>query len=178
MRARHGAVSRPRRGLGAASGGPMELALQRGAGGGGARRGAGRRRGARAGRRGAGAGRQPGGGATATPAPMPSCWPCARRRGRWARRGCRLHAGGDAGALPDVRRRRRAFPGRPAWCSAPTTRRAAASSTARACSTQPGCLHRPEVVGGVREQASAAALLRAFFARLRSRSQPGVQRRR
>jgi cytosine deaminase len=30
----------------------------------------------------------------------------------------------------------------------------------------PGCLHRPEVVGGVRE-AEAAALLRAFFARLR-----------
>jgi cytosine deaminase len=30
----------------------------------------------------------------------------------------------------------------------------------------PGCLHRPEVVGGVRES-EAAALLRAFFARLR-----------
>ncbi|MEJ1979129.1 MAG: nucleoside deaminase [Acetobacteraceae bacterium] len=30
----------------------------------------------------------------------------------------------------------------------------------------PGCLHRPEVVGGVRE-AAAAALLRAFFAGLR-----------
>ena len=28
---------------------------------------------------------------------------------------------------------------------------------------RPGCLHRPEVVGGVREQ-EAAALLRAFFA--------------
>ena len=30
----------------------------------------------------------------------------------------------------------------------------------------PGCLHRPEVVGGVRES-EAAALLRAFFAELR-----------
>ncbi len=32
----------------------------------------------------------------------------------------------------------------------------------------PNCLHRPEVVGGVREQ-EAAALLRTFFARLRAR---------
>lgn len=31
---------------------------------------------------------------------------------------------------------------------------------------QPGCLHRPEVVGGVRET-EAAALLRTFFAGLR-----------
>jgi cytosine deaminase len=30
----------------------------------------------------------------------------------------------------------------------------------------PGCLHRPEIVGGVRES-EAAALLRAFFERLR-----------
>ena len=32
---------------------------------------------------------------------------------------------------------------------------------------QPGCLHRPEVVGGVRET-EAAALLRSFFAGLRA----------
>jgi tRNA(adenine34) deaminase len=37
---------------------------------------------------------------------------------------------------------------------------------------QPGCLHRPEVVGGVREQ-DCAALLRAFFAVRRSPPQGG-----
>ncbi len=40
---------------------------------------------------------------------------------------------------------------------------------------QPGCLHRPEVIGGVREQ-ECGALLRAFFQERRSVS-PGIARR-
>ena len=74
-----------------------------------------------------------------------------------------LRPGGDAGAVPDVRRRRSACSASAGWCSAPTTRRAAASSTA------PGCSRRrvlPAPPGNRRRRAGerVGELLRGFFA--------------
>ena len=81
----------------------------------------------------------------------PSCWRM-RAAATAARRAAaaRLHLYRHARALPDVRPGDQPLPRPPLWCSAPTTRKAAASSMARGCST------RPPAITGRRSSAACA----------------------